>query len=82
MCPIGHLAVHPNIYILIQKEVWYMLLCREMWLHDLSQYFVTTCCQAIQKFNLILDKIPVELKKKLKMSMEASDIMYVIIVMS
>ncbi|TWW56509.1 synaptonemal complex protein 2-like [Takifugu flavidus] len=50
LCPIGLLAVHPKIYILIQKE-------------------------AIQKFNLILDKIPLELKKKMKMSMEALDVM-------
>ncbi len=40
-----------------------------------------TFCQAIRKFNLILDKIPVELKKKRKIlaSQEASDIMYVIL---
>lgn len=39
------------------------------------------CQQASCKFNLILDKIPVELKKEKKIltSQEASDIMYVII---
>lgn len=44
----------------------------------LCKQLVTTYCQAIQKFNIILDKIPVELKKKMKLSLEASDVMYVI----
>ncbi|XP_072306353.1 uncharacterized protein sycp2 [Eucyclogobius newberryi] len=49
---IGHMAVDPRIYILIQKE-------------------------AIRKFNLILDKCPIELKKdgKLLRSQEAADVM-------
>lgn len=40
--------------------------------------------QAIRKFNLILDKIPVELKKERKIltSQKASDMMYVLIVSS
>ncbi|KAK7878618.1 hypothetical protein WMY93_030454 [Mugilogobius chulae] len=49
---IGHMAVDPQIYILIRKE-------------------------AIRKFNLILDKSPMELKKdkKILRSQEAADIM-------
>ncbi|XP_055021895.1 synaptonemal complex protein 2 [Boleophthalmus pectinirostris] len=50
--PIGHIAVDPRIYILIQKE-------------------------AIHKFNLILNKIPIELRKdgKILRSQEAADVM-------
>ncbi|CAL8369428.1 unnamed protein product [Lota lota] len=50
--PIGQLAAHPIIYILIKKE-------------------------AIRKFNMVLDKMPDELKKEKKIfsSQEASDVM-------
>lgn len=43
--------------------------------------FSTISEQAVRKFNLILDKIPMELKKdrKILMSEEASDIMYVLL---
>ncbi|CAL8280216.1 unnamed protein product [Boreogadus saida] len=49
--PIGQLATHPAIYILIKKE-------------------------AIRKFNMVLDKMPEELKKEKNFSSEeASDVM-------
>ncbi|CAL8254280.1 unnamed protein product [Arctogadus glacialis] len=49
--PIGQLATHPKIYILIKKE-------------------------AIRKFNMVLDKMPEELKKEKNFSSEeASDVM-------